>query len=225
MKRTSLRAWPALIALPLTAAAIPVTTAAALPTPGALLGLDPGEKRIGVAVSDELGMLAHPLDFLPAEPVPEFLNGLKKLLQEREVSLILVGLPRNMDGSYGPAVRKVEECVILLKETIPIPVRTWDERLTTKDAEELLIAADVGWKKRKGLVDRIAAAILLQSYLEAQSPPPVQAHPAETEAGVEQDNRHQETAGRPYEAARDSHRARPRRRTRRGGRVSDDEMG
>jgi putative Holliday junction resolvase len=134
-----------------------------------ILALDHGTVRIGVAVSDELGMLAHPLDFLPAEPVPEFLNGLKKLIQEREVSVLLVGLPRNMDGSYGPAVRKVEEFVLLLKETIPIPIRTWDERLTTTQAHRMLAQSGKRSKDRRGRVDSSAAAVLLQSYLDAQS--------------------------------------------------------
>ena len=122
-------------------------------------------------------------------------------------------------------MQAVHQFLERLADALPVPVVTWDERLTTKDAEQLLIAADVGWKKRKGMVDRIAAAILLQSYLEAQSPSPVQGHPAETEEGLEPDNRHHEAAGHSYETARDPHRARPRRRTRRGGRISDDEMG
>lgn len=137
-----------------------------------ILALDHGTVRIGVAISDELGMLAHPLDFLPAEPPTEFLDRLKKLVQEREVALVLVGLPRNMDGSYGPAVRKVEEFVILLKETIPIPVRTWDERLTTLQAHRMLAESGKRSKERRGRVDSSAAAVLLQSYLDAQAANP-----------------------------------------------------
>lgn len=133
-----------------------------------ILALDHGTVRIGVAVSDELGMLAHPLEFLPAEPVSRFLDELKKLLQEREVSLVLVGLPRNMDGSHGPAVQKVQAFVHLLKETIPIPVRTWDERLTSMQAHRLLAESGKRSKDRRGRVDSSAAAVLLQSYLDAQ---------------------------------------------------------
>lgn len=134
-----------------------------------ILALDHGTVRIGIAVSDELGMLAHPLDPLPAEPLPNLLDAIKRLLQEREVSLILVGLPRNMDGSHGPAVQKVEAFVHLLRETIAIPVRTWDERLTTTQAHRMLAESGKREKERRGRVDSSAAAVLLQSYLDAQS--------------------------------------------------------
>lgn len=137
-----------------------------------ILALDHGTVRIGVAVSDELGMLAHPLDFIPAEPVAAFLDRLRRLLQEREVSLVIVGLPRNMDGSEGPAVRKVEEFVHLLKETIAIPVRTWDERLTSAQAHRMLAESGKRSKERRGRVDSSAAAVLLQSFLDAQSAGP-----------------------------------------------------
>lgn len=134
-----------------------------------ILALDHGTVRIGVAVSDELGMLAHPIDALPTEPFTALLDALKRLIQEREVALILVGLPRNMDGSHGPAVQKVEAFVHLLRETIPIPVRTWDERLTTLQAHRMLAESGKREKERRGRVDSSAAAILLQSYLDAQA--------------------------------------------------------
>lgn len=134
-----------------------------------ILALDHGTVRIGLAVSDELGMLAHPLDALQTEPYPALLDSLKRLIQEREVALILVGLPRNMDGSHGPAVQKVEAFVHLLRETIPIPVRTWDERLTTLQAHRMLAESGKREKERRGRVDSSAAAILLQSYLDAQA--------------------------------------------------------
>lgn len=134
-----------------------------------ILALDHGTVRIGAAISDELGMLAHPLEFLPAEPFDAFLAKLRQLIQEREVALVLVGMPRNMDGSYGPAARKVEEFVHLLKETVVIPVRTWDERLTSTQAHRLLAETGKREKERRGRVDSSAAAILLQSYLDAQA--------------------------------------------------------
>lgn len=140
-----------------------------------ILALDHGTVRIGVAVSDELGMLAHPLEAIPAEPVPAFLNQLKQLLQEREISLILIGLPRNMDGSHGPAVQKVESFVHLLKETICLPIRTWDERLTTLHAHKLLAQTGQRERQRRSKVDSSAAAVLLQSYLDAQA---AQANPS-----------------------------------------------
>jgi putative Holliday junction resolvase len=134
-----------------------------------ILALDHGTVRIGLAVSDELGMLAHPLDALPAEPLPAFLDALQKLIREREIALILVGLPRNMDGSRGPAVEKVEAFVHLLRETIAIPIRTWDERLTTLQAHRLLAESGKREKERRGRVDSSAAAVLLQSYLDSQA--------------------------------------------------------
>jgi putative Holliday junction resolvase len=134
-----------------------------------VLALDHGAVRIGAALSDELGLLAHPLEFLPTQPVAGFLDRLKQLIREREVALILVGMPRNMDGSYGPAAQKVEAFVILLKETIPIPVRTWDERLTSLQAHRLLAETGARERERRGKVDSSAAAVMLQSYLDAQA--------------------------------------------------------
>jgi putative Holliday junction resolvase len=134
-----------------------------------ILAIDHGTVRIGLAVSDELGMLAHPLDPHPAEPLPVLLNDLKALIQQREIALILVGLPRNMDGSSGPAVQKVEAFVHLLRETIAIPIRTWDERLTTLQAHRMLAETGKREKERRGRVDSSAAAVLLQSYLDAQA--------------------------------------------------------
>ncbi|HZR19634.1 MAG TPA: Holliday junction resolvase RuvX [Verrucomicrobiae bacterium] len=132
-----------------------------------ILALDHGTKRIGVAVSDELQMIAQPLEFVPAEPFAAFLNRLKQLLAEKEVELVLVGMPRNMNGTYGPAALKVEEFVAVLRAAITIPVKTWDERLTSAQANRFLIEGNVRREKRKEKVDKMAAAILLQSYLDS----------------------------------------------------------
>lgn len=134
-----------------------------------VLGLDPGSKRVGVALSDELGMIAQPLDYLSAEPFDEFSAQLLRLITERGVELIVVGLPRNMDGSYGPAAEKSKLLVEKLGERTAVPIRTWDERLTTAQANRVLIAGNVSRQKRKEKVDKMAAAILLQSFLDAQS--------------------------------------------------------
>jgi len=131
-----------------------------------ILALDHGSKRIGVAVSDETKTIAQPLEFIPAEPFADFLERLKKLLVEKEIDLILVGLPRNMDGSYGPAALKVQAFVAVLKMVITVPIKTWDERLTSAQANKILIQANVRRAKRKEKVDKMAAAILLQSYLD-----------------------------------------------------------
>lgn len=132
-----------------------------------VLALDPGTKRIGVAISDELKVIATPLEFIPAEPFARFLARLKEILAEKQVGLILVGLPRNLDGSCGPAAQNVQEFVAALRTAIPLPVQTWDERLTSVQAQRLLIQAGVRRDRRKQKVDQMAAAILLQSYLDA----------------------------------------------------------
>ena len=132
-----------------------------------ILALDHGAVRIGVAVSDELRLIATPLEFIPAAPFPEFLNRLQALIREKEVELIVVGLPRNMDGTYGPATEKVREFVAQLQKAVAPPIRTWDERLTSAQANRLLIQGGVRRDERKQKVDAMAAAILLQSFLDA----------------------------------------------------------
>lgn len=135
-----------------------------------ILALDHGTRRIGVAVSDELKMIAAPLEYIPAEPFAEFLKRLKEIISTKEVELILIGMPRNMDGSYGPAALKVQEFIAVLKETIAIPIKTLDERLTTVQAQRFLIQGNVRRNQRKEKVDQTAAAILLQSYLDSAYP-------------------------------------------------------
>ncbi len=132
-----------------------------------ILAIDHGSKRMGIALSDELQMIAQPVGFIPAEPFADFLEQLKKLIHEKEVELILVGMPRNMDGSYGPAALKVQEFVAVLKTAITIPIKTWDERLTSAQANRFLIEANTRREKRREKVDATAAAILLQSYLDS----------------------------------------------------------
>jgi|SRR5204863_34430 len=134
-----------------------------------VLAIDHGTKRMGVAISDELGMIAQPLEFIRAEPFANFLTRLKEILKEKQVELILVGMPRNLNGSYGPAALKVQEFVTVLKDAVTIPIQTLDERLTSVQAHRLLTEAEVSGRQRKGKVDKSAAAILLQSYLDSRS--------------------------------------------------------
>lgn len=134
-----------------------------------ILALDHGTRRIGVAVSDELQSIAQPLEYIPAEPFAGFLARLSELIRQKEVELILVGMPRNMDGTEGPAALKVHEFVTALRDAITIPIRTWDERLTSVMANRLLIQGNVRRDKRKQKVDQMAAAILLQGYLDSLS--------------------------------------------------------
>ena len=133
-----------------------------------VLAIDHGTKRIGIAISDELKTIAQPLEFIPAEPFDAFFVRLQQIITEKTVELILVGMPRNMDGTYGPAAEKVKAFVDALKEKVTVPIRTWDERLTTAQANRFLIAADVKRRDRKAKVDKTAAAILLQSYLDSR---------------------------------------------------------
>jgi putative Holliday junction resolvase len=124
---------------------------------------------MGIAISDELQMIAQPVEFIPAEPFAEFLARLKELLREKQVELIVIGMPRNMDGSYGPAALKVQDFVAVLRNAVTVPMRTWDERLTSVQANRFLLEGNVRREKRKEKVDKMAAAILLQSYLDGQS--------------------------------------------------------
>lgn len=132
-----------------------------------VLGIDHGTVRIGLAISDELGMIAQPMEFVPAEPFANVLTRLREIIREKEVGLLLVGMPRNMDGSYGPAALKVESFIAALRDAVAIPIKSWDERLTSVQANRMLIAADVRRNQRKQKVDKTAAAILLQSYLDS----------------------------------------------------------
>jgi putative holliday junction resolvase len=132
-----------------------------------ILALDHGTRRIGVAVSDELKIIAQPLEYIPTEPFANFINRLKEILRDKEVGLILVGMPRNMDGTYGPAAQKVQEFITALKNETTVPLKVLDERLTTVQAQRSLLQANVRRNQRKEKVDKTAAAILLQSYLDA----------------------------------------------------------
>lgn len=134
-----------------------------------ILGLDHGTKRVGVAVSDEMHMIALPLEYIAPEPFADFLARLKEILREKEVELILIGMPRNMDGSYGPAALKVQEFAAALKDAVTVPLKLWDERLTTTQAQKFLIQGGMRRDKRKEKVDQTAAAILLQSYLDSRT--------------------------------------------------------
>ena len=132
-----------------------------------ILALDHGTVRIGVAISDEMKMIAQPVQYIDAAPSNKIVDYIRSEW-EGKLELILVGMPRNMDGSYGPAAEKVKAFVEMLKENLSTPIRTWDERLTSAQANRVMIEADVRRDKRKQKVDSMSAAILLQSYLDGQ---------------------------------------------------------
>ncbi len=132
-----------------------------------ILALDHGTKRIGVALSDETATLAQPLEFIAAEPLAKFLDRLRQIVKEKQVREILVGLPRNMNGTYGPAAESAQKFAATLRGALGIPVKTWDERLTSVQANRFLIEAGMRREQRKTKADQSAAAILLQSYLDS----------------------------------------------------------
>ena len=134
-----------------------------------ILSLDHGTRRIGVAVSDDTKTIATPLEHIPADPMDKFIARLQQLIREKDVELILIGMPRNMDGSYGPATEKVKDFIAAIQPHITTPVKTWDERLTSAQANRVLLQANVRRDKRKQNVDKMAAAILLQGYLDSRS--------------------------------------------------------
>jgi len=134
-----------------------------------IMALDPGTKRIGVALSDELGWTAQPLETFERRTLAQDVAHIQRLVREHEVREIVMGLPIRLNGSLGPEAERVQQFIQQLEQSLTVPVVAWDERLTTKSAEALLIQANVSRRKRKGIVDRIAAAILLQSYLQSLS--------------------------------------------------------
>ena len=133
----------------------------------AILGLDVGEKRIGVALAD--GLLAIPLTVIDRAGEEADLERVLALAEEHGVKRIVVGLPRSLDGSIGRQAERVLSFSSALSESTDVPVDTWDERLSTVSAERLLLDAGVKREKRRARRDAMAAAIILQSYLDRVS--------------------------------------------------------
>ncbi len=131
-----------------------------------ILGLDVGQRRIGLAISDGLGLTAQPLSLLKRNSISRDLAELKKIIADRDIKKIVVGLPLNMNGSTGKMAIEVLDFVKLLKDNLSPPVITWDERLTSLQAERLLLEADISRKKRKGIIDKLSAQLILQGYLD-----------------------------------------------------------
>lgn len=133
-----------------------------------IMGLDVGEKRIGIALSDPLGLVAQPWEVWHRTNLEADLAHLTALIREYGIEAVVVGLPRNMNGTLGPQAEKVSSFVRRLAEVIAVPVYFWDERLTTSLAEQTLLAGDVRRKRRRQVVDKMAAAVILQGYLDRQ---------------------------------------------------------
>jgi putative pre-16S rRNA nuclease len=131
-----------------------------------VLAVDPGAKRVGLAVSDPTGTIAQPLSTLPAEPADTLAERLAGVARQNDVKRIVVGLPLRMDGSHGPEARSAQELAAALRKASRLPVELVDERLTTAAAERSLIAGGVKRATRRQTVDRVAAALLLQTHLD-----------------------------------------------------------
>ena len=132
------------------------------------MALDIGTKRIGVAMSDELFMTAQGADTIYRASLDQDLAKIKKVAEDNGVSEIVLGLPINMNGTHGPMAKEIVEFMGSLAKVVTIPIKTWDERLTTVQAQNVLLEADVSRAKRKKSIDRIAAQFILQSYLDSR---------------------------------------------------------
>lgn len=132
------------------------------------LALDVGTKRIGLSVSDPTNTIAQPLGYITRSNIQKEAEQIRSYVGEFEVEEIIVGLPLNLEGKFGEAAKKISAYADCLEEEIEIPVRKWDERFTTKQAEEILIQADVSRSKRKEVIDSLAAVLILQNYLDTK---------------------------------------------------------
>lgn len=130
------------------------------------MGLDIGTHTIGVAISDELGMTAQGLKTLRRKSMEEDLKEIATIIRQFEIDKIVVGLPKKMDGTLGTQAEIVFQWIEVLKDKIHVPVVTWDERLSTVGASKILLEADLSRKKRKKVIDKVAAVLILQGYLE-----------------------------------------------------------
>ncbi|MFJ7979376.1 Holliday junction resolvase RuvX [Lysinibacillus xylanilyticus] len=136
-----------------------------------IMGLDVGSKTVGVAVSDALGWTAQGIETVKIDEANgEFgIERIAELMKEYAITEFVVGYPKNMNNTVGPRGEASENYKKLLEETFSLPVKLWDERLTTMAAERMLIEADVSRKKRKQVIDKMAAVMILQGYLDSKN--------------------------------------------------------
>lgn len=133
-----------------------------------VLAVDTGAKRVGLALSDPSGTIAQPLTTIPAEPAETLAERLAAVARREDAGRIVVGLPRRLDGSLGPEAKAARELATGLRRASGLPVELVDERLTTAAAEKSLLETGMRREKRRANIDRVAAAILLQSHLDAK---------------------------------------------------------
>ncbi len=134
-----------------------------------ILGIDMGERRIGLALSDPLGITAQGMKTIQLKNPAEVCDKLMEVIKEKKVDKLVFGLPMNMNGTLGPQARKVQEFAQKIKNLSELPVDYEDERLSTVSAEQVLLLADQTRVKRKKAIDRLSAVIILQSYLDRKS--------------------------------------------------------
>jgi putative holliday junction resolvase len=135
-------------------------------TPKRTLGFDIGTKRTGIALADESMTLASPVTHIEVTSKNDWIKKVLSFLEQYEIEQIVVGLPLNHEGEEGQDADRIRQYIALLREKTSFPVIEWDERFTTVQAERYLISANVSRKNRKQVVDKIAACIMLQSYLD-----------------------------------------------------------
>ena len=131
-----------------------------------VLGVDLGETRTGVALSDDLRMLAHPMETIASKSQKTVAQRLQRIVAERQVKCVVVGLPRQMNGTLGPAAENAQRFVEKLRSLVSCEVVTWDERLSTVEAERLLREAGKKTRETRSIRDQVAAQIILQCYLD-----------------------------------------------------------
>lgn len=131
-----------------------------------VLGLDVGERRIGVAMSDPTGTIAQSLAVLSRTPWKSVVARVQALVAEQDVGEIVVGLPLRLDGTEGPAAAQARTFADRLRDEVPVPVVLYDERLSTAEAERTMVAADASRRRRRERRDAVAAALILQGYLD-----------------------------------------------------------
>ncbi len=134
-----------------------------------VLGIDHGDARIGLAMSDELGMLAHPLETVALKDTPDPIAHIAAVVAAKDIGTIIIGLPKNMDGTLGAAAEKVRIFVEKLRAKVTCPVRLWDERLTTVAAQRSLHEVGRNAKQSRQVIDQVAAQLILQGWLDSQS--------------------------------------------------------
>ncbi|HEX2491860.1 MAG TPA: Holliday junction resolvase RuvX [Blastocatellia bacterium] len=139
------------------------------------MALDYGERRVGVAISDELQLIARPLTTIRREKkgYAQIIDRIRELVDENEVATLVVGLPLNMDGSRGAAVDRVESFISDLRRSVSIPVVAVDERLTSREADRMLREMGMGLRERRARSDEYAASVILQDYIDEQRRTPM----------------------------------------------------